>query len=85
MNQKPTTYTIVCPACKQKQTGILKIAEHFLSNHYPEISVENYNCVIEGDAYIICCMPNCKHVITDNELEEVTRQVVKGPSDLNKY
>ena len=80
MDKSNTTFTIVCPACKQKQTGILKVAEHALGDPETETVI-----VRVGDPYIICCMNHCKHLISGDELDEVTRVIIKGPSDLNRY
>lgn len=57
---------IVCPQCKVKQNGIIKHHEY-------------------GSAvlpYIQCCRPDCKFIIVSDDLEEVTRHVVRYPSDL---
>lgn len=35
--------------------------------------------------FIQCCMPQCRHIIMEDQLEEVTRKQVKGPSDLNRW
>jgi hypothetical protein len=57
---------IVCPECKTKQNGIIRM------HQYGNTEVP----------YIKCCIQSCEFIIVSDDLEEVTRQVVKFPSDL---
>lgn len=79
-------HTIVCPCCKHKQTGIVKespglvvtIASSDLLHKIEQVKVP---C---GEPYIRCCFIHCQHIITSDELAEVTAQRVQFPNQINK-
>lgn len=71
-------HTIVCPQCCIKQTGIIRMYKWV----GPFAVVSNH--MYKSFAAIKCCSKNCEHIITGDELEEVTRKVIQFPSDLNK-
>jgi len=76
--QLNTPITIVCPACKTKQTAFIMESEGFVT------LFENAGYTLPvGQAYILCVNRKwCQHLITGDELEKVTRPTVKGPSDI---
>ncbi|MGB4775718.1 MAG: hypothetical protein WBP45_11125 [Daejeonella sp.] len=70
--------TIVCPECKNKQTGIIRRMEN-------EVEVDPYqetSQLIPGYYFIRCCI--CKYIIKWDEFDAVTRPVVKFPADIKK-
>lgn len=77
-------HSIVCPSCKMKQTGIVRISAgtvNTLPYTYKEESLVYSHKFKAGHPYILCCYIPCQHLITGDELEEVTRLTVKSPSD----
>ena len=77
--------TIVCPACKHKQTGFVKIAGSSLklipSSEHGK-SEEPIVKVSPGDPDIRCAWIPCQHLIIGDELDDVLSPVVQFPSDL---
>ena len=64
---------IVCPACKQEQTGNIKIATHAIAGQ-----------LMVGDHYAICVMKDCKYIMRDEELADLIATKVKFPADIYK-
>jgi hypothetical protein len=69
-------YKITCPACKTKQTGYLKYANQWVTALDQSIILQ------PGTPYILCQFKNCGHLIKNDELMQVTTEVIRYPSDL---
>jgi len=73
-------YDIVCPKCKTQQRTFIKLSDGAdIRQDYSKLS---YSLPV-GTPYILCINRwGCKHIITGDELDEVTTFRVKYPSDI---
>lgn len=80
-----SVYSITCPSCKVKQTGIIRESPGIvftIPNSEPFHPIHGELHVPFGNLYIRCSYIHCQHIIMNDELAEVTQKVVKSPSDL---
>lgn len=81
-------YSITCPYCNFKQTGVVRVYDE----KFPNIPIEEHRLeYLAGQVgYILaikCVMdklngePHCGKLITGDDLAKVTEKAVKSPSD----
>jgi hypothetical protein len=80
-----SVYSITCPSCKIKQTGVVRESPGIvltIPNSEPFHTIGGEERIPLGTHYIRCSYIHCQHIIMNDELAEVTQKVVKSPSDL---
>ncbi len=80
-------HTIVCPQCKVKQTGIVRESPgivFIIPNSGPYHDASGSYEIPFGTPYLRCSYLSCQHIMTDDELAEVTMQRVQFPNQINK-
>lgn len=83
-------YSIVCPHCNMKQTGVERVYE-MATGKIIEVEDGIQEINYPEEQYAIKCVmdtlngqPFCGKLITGGDLMDVTRFAVKSPSDFNK-
>lgn len=72
-------YTIICPECNVKQTGIIRIYD---TKTLEPIEIEEDYKPSDNEIFAIrCCWTKCGHLIAGEQLNEVTQKTVSSPAD----
>lgn len=72
-------FTIVCPKCNIRQTGIIRI---YNTKNQEPIEIDENVPPGEDEIFAIrCSWSQCKHLIAGEELNIATQKAIKSPMD----